>query len=159
MSSKRWFVVRSIKLNSGSIHGGQYLTKEQAEEIPDAMFRPLVRGVRLFDVTGEVDIPWRERNKLKLRHRAFTEIPGDEAKKLHDLSIEMMAQGRAMEFKSPREKALAQEIKQEKILEKKAELDAAEIPEEKPKRRRRRAKVEAPKEEPKQELDLEIPDV
>ena len=154
MSSKRWFVVRPIKLNTGSIPAGQYLTKEEADSIPDDRYRPLVRGVLLFDVTGEIDIPWRERNKLKLRHRAFTEIPGDEAKKLHDLSIEMMAQGRAMEFKSPREKELAKEIQKEKILEKKAELEEAEKP-----KKRRRKKVEVPVEEPKQELDLEIPDV
>jgi len=156
MSSKRWFVVRPIKLNTGSIPAGRYLTKEEAEEIPFDRYRPLVRGVLLFDITGEVDIPWRERNKLKLRHRAFSELPGEEAKKLHDLSIEMMAEGRAIEFKSPREKELAKEIKQEKILEKKAELEEAE----KPKKRRRKVEPEKVIEpEVLPEIDLEIPDV
>lgn len=148
MSEKRWFVVRPIKLNKEEVNWGQYLTPKQAAEIPADMFKVLVRGVRLFDTTGEIDIPWRERNKLKLRHRAFTEIGTPEALKLMNMSIEAMANGRVQEFGSPREKALAEEVKQEKA----AVVEEAP-PAPKPKRKKRK-KVEVPKEDlEKQEED------
>lgn len=157
MSKKRWFVVRPIKLNSGEIPWGVYLTDEQAAEIPKDLYRVLVRNVRLFDTTGEVDIPWRERNKLKLRHRAFTEIGSAEAKRLHDLSIEWMAQGRVAEFQSPREKALAEEIKEEKVETPPVKTKKKKA-ESKPKRRKKVDPAPAP-EEKKEELFIELPEV
>lgn len=122
---KRWFVVRPIKLKEGEIKAGVYLTKAQTEEIPHNLFRTLVNRVCIMDNLGEIDIPWRERNKLRLRHRALMEIGSEEATKLHDQSVEMMARGRDLTYKSPREKAIAEQERLAKIEHAKKEAAKA----------------------------------
>ena len=109
--SKRWFVLRYIKLNSGEVvPAGKYLTKKQMEELPNKAFQLLVRQVRLYDVKGEMDNPWNERNKHKLRLKCFDEIGSADAKALRKKSIERLAASRLKKFGGVNEKAIAAEI-------------------------------------------------
>ena len=109
--SKRWFVLRHIKLNSGEVvPAGKYLTKKQMEELPNKAFQLLVRQVRLYDVKGEMDNPWNERNKHKLRLKCFDEIGSADAKALRKKSIERLAASRLKKFGGVNEKAIAAEI-------------------------------------------------
>ena len=109
--SKRWFVLRYIKLNSGEVvPAGKYLTKKQMEELPNKAFQLLVRQVRLYDVKGEMDNPWNERNKHKLRLKCFDEIGSADAKALRKKSIERLAASRLKKFGGVNERAIAAEI-------------------------------------------------
>jgi hypothetical protein len=109
--SKRWYVLRPIKLNSGEdVPAGKYLTKKQMEELPNKAFSLLVRQVRLYDVKGEVDNPWNEKNKHKLRLKCFGEIGTADAKALMQKSIERLAASRLKRFGGVNEKAIAAEI-------------------------------------------------
>lgn len=112
-SKNRWYVIRPFKLNSGDITSGRYLTAKEIKEIPEHLFRVLVRGVRLYDMDGETDTAWTERNKHKLRLKSLADLGTPEATKISDLIINRLAENRLVRFKSPREKALAEEIKSE----------------------------------------------
>ena len=112
-SKKRWYVLRPFKLNSGHVAAGKFLTTAEMKEIPDHLYKVLVRGVRLYDLKGEVDTPWGERNKHKLRIRCLAEIGTKEAAEISDMVTERLSRNRMVKFGGVREKAIAKEIKAE----------------------------------------------
>lgn len=107
---KRWYVLRPLRLNSGAVlKPGTFLGAKHMDELVDA-FPVLVRQVRLYDTKGEIDTPWNERNKHKLRLKCLEEIGTPESKAMVKTVKDRLAKGRMIEFSSPREKAIAKEL-------------------------------------------------
>jgi hypothetical protein len=156
MSDKRWFVLRPIKLARDlEVLPGTYLTEEHLKHLSEKNLSTLVNNVRLYDIDGQFDTPWRERSKLKLRQKCLAEIPGLDAPKIAEMITDRLAAARRREFMSPREKAIADQIEASgKVLEEVAdavEEAAAEAP--KPRKKASAKKVKEEKQEEAGSLD------
>lgn len=108
--ANRWYVLRALDLGKGNIPAGRYLDDEEEKQIDDRLARVLLNAVRLFDVSEQYLIDFRERNKVHLQMVCLAEIATPLAKQISDRIILAAANQRREIFKSPAERAIADEI-------------------------------------------------
>lgn len=78
---KRFFVLKGIKLGSGDLKAGSYLSEKDTEELGEKGLSRLVRLALILDITGEINLPRLDGDKRRKRLRYLAAIGTDESRK------------------------------------------------------------------------------
>ena len=79
---KRFFVLKGIKLGSGDLKAGSYLSEEDANELGEKGLYKLTRLALILDITGKIHLPRLDNDKRRKRLRYLSAIGTDESRRV-----------------------------------------------------------------------------